>query len=177
MKLSALLAVAIILPAPRFVNAHDTRSTLQVDLRDFLKAARIDSEPDTMTAGLSAVLDVPAHSSVLVRDVDSNETTDGAVHGFILVLSTATDITSTIFRTSRMVASKESESYYFKTDKAGDLQKVVRTYVAYKDGKVVRGSGRSEAVDPSSPDGRHRFQHELDFWLKGKYRKKKAKSK
>ena len=47
----------------------------------------------------------------------------------------------------------------------------------YADGKAIRGSGHYDLIPSGDRTANKKLQHELDFWLKGKYRKKKPASK
>ena len=68
----------------------------------------------------------------------------------------------------------ESKDFYFKSDLTGNLTKAfVGTGKIDSEGKDIRGTGRLDDLDLYSDDVKTRFQHELDFWLKGAYRKKK----
>lgn len=155
-----------------FVNAAAAKR-----LHGFLQDARNNSKPGIITAGFSKFLDLPAGTPTRYRDVDEDETTDGAAHGFQLIIGTTTQINAVIFRVSRMLNAVTSESYFLTVDTKGTLQHVARAYVKYDGDKVIRGSGSSQVLEPTAPPVPEKLQHELDFWLKGMYRKTKSNKK
>jgi len=82
-----------------------------------------------------------------------------------------------MFRVSEMVTPNEEESYYVRFSSSGVLEHAAVGHLPYKDGKIIRGAASAKVIDINSLEVKKRVPHELDFWLKGKYRKKKAKSK
>ncbi|MBI4424722.1 MAG: hypothetical protein HY554_13395 [Elusimicrobia bacterium] len=69
------------------------------------------------------------------------------------------------------------EHYHFRVTLDGVLERAV-TISGLKDqqGNTISGSGSVAEKDIDSPEIKERFQHEVDFWLKGAYRKKKGKA-
>ena len=70
----------------------------------------------------------------------------------------------------------ENKTYYFRLSPDGVLEKAwLKTAKRTANGESVRSSGRVEEKDITSKEIKDRLQHELNFWLKGMYRKPAAK--
>ncbi len=97
-------------------------------------------------------------------------------HNSALVLDPSADnptpICLVLFTVRETPEKLERESYYFRLTQKGVLD---RAFVLHgkrdASGKVIPGSGVPEPKDIGSKEIKDRLQHELDFWLKGMYRK------
>lgn len=76
-----------------------------------------------------------------------------------------------VFLAGRTPDGVHRDSYCYRIDPKGALKTVAITHGIMKDGKPVKGSGTVEILDENAPGIRGKLQSELDFWLKGKYRK------
>ena len=64
---------------------------------------------------------------------------------------------------------------YFQTDLDGKLIKAIFGRIKVNEnGERILGSGTTQEQDIDSPRIKELFQKEVDFWLKGMYRKKPA---
>lgn len=129
--------------------------------------------------GRASFLDLPSGTREKYEDLYADEdSSDGFDHGCELFMLRGDDrVDQFVLRVSTMADPTQSDSYYFKLSPDGNLERIVRSKVSYKDDKPIRGSGKSQVMPLDTPGMTDKLQHELDFWLKGKYRKKKPKSK
>lgn len=66
-----------------------------------------------------------------------------------------------------------ADSYFYAAALDGRLKKAIRIRGKNtKTGKPVRGSGKVKRYNIKRRSVKKRFNHEVDFWLKGKYRRK-----
>lgn len=66
----------------------------------------------------------------------------------------------------------ESESFYVATDLKGQAKNGFVMTGKFEEGKPVRGSAVTRILELDSPELKRRLGRELDFWLKGRGRKK-----
>lgn len=60
----------------------------------------------------------------------------------------------------------------YRATLSGKLEAVLQTLADYDEtGKPIPASGKFTMLDPGAKEEKKIFRHELDFWLKGKYRK------
>ncbi len=172
---SALLAVAtIILLLPTFVNA-----AASVNLSEMTQTVMARGDHDTLEQGLARVLGLDGSRPERVLELEAEgDTTDGFDHGFEVVLdSSEMHVDVLLLRVGKMTSPKHSESYYFNLKPDGAIERATVVSAEYADGKVIRGSGHSEQVPKGTRLVKEKLKHELDFWLKGMYRKKKPAAK
>jgi len=106
----------------------------------------------------------------------NKETADNRFRDCFLVIGDESDspkpLAVVFLRKTRL--KWEGESFYFKLGLDGVLQKAFALRGNYDaSGRPVRGSGVEEILDGDSPEARERLQYELDFWLKGRHRRKR----
>jgi hypothetical protein len=107
-------------------------------------------------------------------EVDAAATTDGATHDFTVFFEK--DTASHVIFTSIRDEKRSSEYLNLYCDATGRPNKCVRMKGARDEsGSPIEGSLASE--DVGAKDRKAALQHELDFWLKGKYRKAAKKGK
>ncbi|MCX5788228.1 MAG: hypothetical protein NTX64_06950 [Elusimicrobia bacterium] len=105
-------------------------------------------------------------------DVDPTETTDGMRHDFMVVLDTNSKALA-VDCSTQYDSSGDRDSYHFLLSLNGVLEHALLIKgKLLPDGKPVRGSGVAQERDIKSSEIRRRVKHEMDFWLKGMYRKK-----
>jgi len=170
MKVS--FVVFCFIAAHNFAHATEIAKPLQ-PLVSQLLVSGVDSTvlqgPLAKALGFSS--DVPAK----VIEILLPQTTDGNNHASDLVVSKSTGVIEPIALVFMSSARRKTKStaYFFRVNLNGDIEK---SFVLYgnddKSGKPIKGSGHLDVLDIKSRDVRKRFQHELDFWLKGFYRKK-----
>lgn len=128
---------------------------------------------------LGSFIDLPGDVAVQSFRVSSASATDEMVHSFKVVVeeSTSTEKPTPLklLFTSTYYWPGNDEQYVFKANLDALLEKVITMSGKHSpDGKAVKGSGVVLEKDIDSPEIKERFQHELDFWLKEKYRKPKS---
>lgn len=113
------------------------------------------------------------------------DTSDGIDRAAMLVSYNAESgdgpVPSALFWTARIEVGRRSISYDYRTTLDGALEKAFRVDGETDEtGSDIRGKGKLTKLDVGDAAVRERFQRDvLDFWLKGKGRKKagaKAKS-
>jgi hypothetical protein len=124
------------------------------------------------------LIDIPSNQDVRSLDIPNELTTDNLYHGTSIAVDESANppkALKLIFSTTHSW-DDNSEDYHFKTNLNGKLEKVVSIFGKINPaGESVKGSGQVSEKDITSPEIKERFRHELDFWLKGAYRKKAAK--
>lgn len=83
-----------------------------------------------------------------------------------------------ILHTRNSIPGFATEQYFYRLSPQGKLEKAiaVRGKIDEQD-NAVPGSGEATVLDIEGPETKYRFQHELDFWLKGMYRRGKQDGK
>ncbi len=71
--------------------------------------------------------------------------------------------------------NNQMDARLIRVSLSGRIEKAVREAGKYgDDGKPIRGTGVLLPLDPNAPETRADLQHELDFWIRDKYRKSRA---
>ena len=106
-------------------------------------------------------------------EFDAPAAADGLDHLFWVVLKdTTTAAPLTVCMMAREFSGDYADTYYMKVSTAGTLERsVFMRGKRDRKGHLIWGSGMPEETELDSRDIRWRFSHELDFWLKGRYRK------
>ena len=93
-------------------------------------------------------------------------------HDFIVILGTDSKALA-VDCSTQYDSSGDRNSYHYLLSLNGELEHALLiTGKLHEDGKPVRGSGVPQEKETKSAEIRRRVKHELDFWLKGMYRKK-----
>lgn len=148
----------------------------QKRFKSFIESVMTDSEDAVLNPGRARYLGLQAGSLLKRKDIASEESVDGLSRSCEVVLDKSTKkVVAAVFLAAQPVSDGVREAYCFRLDPTGALKTVALTHGLMKDGQAVKGSGKAEEVDVNAPGIRAKLQHELDFWLKGKYRKKAGK--
>lgn len=125
-----------------------------------------------MDAARAKLIGLETGSPIRKLSLKSSENADGVSRLCEVVMDAAEKKkVCLLISAGTMVDPQNAESYVFRLTPAGDLEKVFKVKMAFKDGKVVRGGGTSEVVSADEPSVKEMLQKELDFWLKGRYKK------
>lgn len=136
-----------------------------------------DSEDSTLGIGSAKLYRLVAGSPLKAKELDSSDgVTDGYSHTCELILDShkKTRVLSIVFTVSRMASVQQHEAYCFRLSSHGTVELAVKSRMLFSGGEPVQGSGHSEELDIKSPATHNKLQHEIDFWLMGKYRKAKV---
>jgi len=175
-----LVLVVSIALLPNTVNARSGLSReRQIRLQSLYNTVLSSGAVASLDKGRAAFLSIDPGTPERVEELYGDEdASDGFDHGCELFLGRdQKTIEAVVFRVSTMTDAEHSQSYYFRLDPQGNLKRTVVTRALYHDDKPVRGAGRAEIMEKGAPGIEERLQHELDFWLKGMYRKKKSDKK
>ena len=180
MRITVFLAFVVALLHALPAQAASTRHKHEKDhsLDQLLKKLLKDGEAGAISPGRAKLVGLEPGTTSQALSVGHDEATDEIDHTAELVLDPAAPVPAPyrfLFRGGREEPEKkENWAQYFRADLKGHLEFSVRSHGRLDEqGKPIRGSGVAEPVDIASPEVRKAFQHELDFWLKGKFRKKK----
>lgn len=161
-------------PAP----AKGRRKAVPITLEQLVQELQAQGEVTQLPAVLAKLTGFPEGSLEKGVEVLASETTDSLGRRVGVVFSNAgsADATSPagLFWSTALRVDRRSEAYDYNTALDGTLKKAVRVDGQRdENGRPVRGAGKATELDLQSPEVRDRFRSDvLDFWLKGKGRKK-----
>jgi hypothetical protein len=166
----SLAATLIIMGFPFLVNAAGQKT-----MSALIKEARASGDKTVSAGGDVVHGGIPEGIPGWTLEVDAKNASDGMTHDFTVFFKDEIPMT-VVFTTIREGKRKEEHMNLF-CDASGKMNKCFRLVGAQDDkGDPVPGSGKSIALDLKDKAATSMLNHELDFWLKGKYRKpKKAK--
>ena len=172
MKLS-FLSVALALT---FVNAASSVKTKGLSWHELADKAYADGYLEENPARMFTA---PAGAVMKDLSADPEETADGQDHICALTLeskvASAKRLDFILSAAGPGLFKSESDERYFQTDLDGKLVKAIFARVKLDEkGERILASGITEEQDIDSPRIKELFQKEVDFWLKGMYRKKTA---
>ena len=163
----------MVVNGPAWADGSSLSKRLHSFIHEFVDAA----QDATVTPGRARFLELPAGSPEKRKEFEVGDSSDGIGHSCEVVLDKDTGkVMAAVFTAGTMKDRDHHDAFCFRVTPSGVLEHVALVHVLFKDGKTVRGAGTAETVDPEAPGIREKFQHELDFWLKGKYRKKAGKT-
>ncbi|MBI5243791.1 MAG: hypothetical protein HY922_08955 [Elusimicrobia bacterium] len=159
-------------PAKRTQGKRAAAMTLEVLVQKLLRAGNAG----TMDSKRAKLLDVPAGAPEKAGGFRADEVTDAISHTIELVLDPSAakpkPLCVVLMAAKEDLANLKRETYYFRLTPKGALEKalLIRGRLDEK-GEVIAGSGKAEEKDIRSAEIKGKLKHELDFWLKGMYRK------
>lgn len=162
-------ALVIIMGLAALVNAA-TRWALP----DLIKQAQasgesVAPESEDVRAGY-----IPAGSRGRALEIDEKESADGATHDFIVYEKDGPP--QTVLFSVISEKTRQREFLNFICDAKGRMNSCYRvTGDKDESGRPVRGSLKSFPLNRKGKETSALLQHELDFWLKGMYRKTASK--
>lgn len=135
--------------------------------------ASIKGAEASLGAGATKYLHLQEIVLKVMPEIGVDEATDGFSHDFYVGLSEGY-LACVVLAAHKNVPPK-IKATYFKADMNGKLERVVSlSGQSEEDGSAVHGSGLISPLDPTDEAQLKGFRHELDLWLKGKYRKPSA---
>lgn len=170
-------------PAPAPAQAEVKASTAAAKagpvpgMKKFVAHVLEEGMSESLPSALVAAYELPDGLDGRVLQIPAAETTDDLLHAFnALVLEDEPTKAKNLILLARKQAGdgRNTEFHAFVCAADGTLLKAVRS--AWKndsEGQAVGATASHRPLNISSPEIRARFRHELDFWLKGRYRKKK----
>ena len=175
MRLS-FLSVALALT---FVNAAPSVKTRDLTWEDL--ARKMEAE-GSQEEDMGTLFSSPAGSTGKGLTIEPKDTTDGRDHACVLTLvpteSSAKRLDFVLSAAGPGLFKNESDEIYFQTSLDGKLVKAIFGRIKLDEsGERILGSGTTEVQDLDAPRIKALFQKEVDFWLKGLYRKKPASDK
>lgn len=157
--------------SPALIKKKLPKQIPPTEARQGLVQLLLDDGIDHNFGGLwSKHFDYPDPSPAYSADFGSSTTRDNLSHiGSLLV--DKSDVTNAkpikLVFTSIQESGSNVEEYKFIVSLNGTLEKAAISHAKAK----VDGSAVFSVLDIDSPDVKKRLQHELDFWLYGKYHK------
>lgn len=131
---------------------------------------------ESFPPALSAAYQLPEGLDGRILQVFPEDAADGLLHAFNALVE---DAEPTVVRRLILLTRKQppdgktTEFYAFICSPDGTLLKAVRS--AWRNdsgGEAMETPGAHKLLDLAAPATRARFRRELDFWIKGRYRKK-----
>lgn len=178
-----LSSSALISPCQSAQAAPKRRKAREITLAEFVEKLKREGELTQFPAVLKKIMDFPSASTKKTLAAEVHETTDGAsrLANIVFDLPDSGDepVPIGLYWSSRLEVARTSESYDYRTTLDGVLKKATRIDGRLdENGKAVRGGGKLTQLDVKSQVVQERFKREvLDFWLRGKGRKKAASAK
>ena len=171
----SILPLVILVNGWAFGENRELSKQFNAFIEHLLKDSK-GSEDATLIPGRAKFLGLEAGSALKRRNLGVEDgVTDGFDHSCELVLDNKKKkVLAVVFTVEQMVDEQHNEMYCFRLSPRGSIQRTAITRGLLKDGNPVVGSGRAEIVNADSPAIHEKLQHEIDFWLMGKYRKAKV---
>ncbi len=141
-------------------------------------AGKMEAEGDKED-DMGTLFSRPAGTTGRGLTIEPTDTTDGRDHASSLALNPTTTpakrLDFVLSAGGPGLFKNESDEMYFQTDLDGKLIKAIFGRIKVNEnGERILGSGTTQEQDIDSPRIKELFQKEVDFWLKGMYRKKPA---
>lgn len=155
-----------------FVNAAGEPQTIvsSKKLERFMQQFSLEAKDETASIGYARILEVQTQTRVPTKAISSRRVGDYARNCQIFFEPETSRKMFLVFSVSRKLDPENEENHFFKISLDGKLQLVVFGHSFYKDGRVIKGAGKSQKVEPDAPGVQDELKRELDFWLSGKYR-------
>lgn len=175
-------ALAANTPQPTLTEKLDKKARSQgMSLEALVRKILNEGEDDSFGKFIGNFLGVPDGAPIKLKQVAREKSADNrnrscavvgqepAGHGFKPVC---------LVFLAQSLNGLDGESHYFRVAPDGSLETSFISRMKFDEsGKPVRGSGVKTDLDVNAPETKALLQHELDFWLKGKYRKKPTAAK
>ena len=150
-----------------------TASLNAATLSSLAQRAVAKGQPATLGVGAVRFLRLNETELRVLPEIPADKTTDGFNHDFYAVIGGGA------IRAVILAAHKKEpprlRATYFKAELSGRLERVAALAGDLDDdGEPVKGTGQLSNLEVDDVDTIKRFRHELDFWLKGAYRKPEA---
>ena len=145
-------------------------------MKKFVAHVLEEGMSESLPSALVAAYELPEGLDGRILQVTPQETTDGLLHAFnALVLEEEPSKVQRLILLARKQAGdgRNTEFHAFICAPDGTLIRVVRS--AWKndpEGQAMGASASHRPLSAASPAVKALFRHELDFWLKGRFRKK-----
>ena len=149
-----------------------------MSLKQLIQRLVADGTDVPVGPNMGKFLGFPNGADSKYEQVEPDDTTDGLQHNVKVVLDRSTEGSEKpvclIVIGARL--GPETSSNYFRLTLEGKPALAFR-FSGRNDenGRAVRGSGVKTDLDLNDPEVKASLQRELDFWLKGKGRKKAAR--
>lgn len=145
-------------------------------VKKFVAMVLEEGAAESLPPALRAAYELPDGLDGRVLQVFPEDAADGLLHAFNALVE---DSDPAVVRRLILLTRKQppdgrkTEFHAFICTPDGALLKVVRSAWSYDaEGQVVGKSGAHKLLDISAPATRERFRRELNFWIRGRYRKK-----
>jgi len=149
-----------------------TSESQPVTLQKFISGMLTEARPYILDKQIGVFLGFPEDAPGRTRSLSSQATTDGMGHQCVLMTDGLTGHPLALVLVNQIRSGLDSESHYFRLAVDGSLELAFVSWGKYDEaGKPVMGTGQAKMVETNSPEARGILRHELDFWLKGMYRK------
>lgn len=147
----------------------------RVQWNDLLRRIEAEGEHINYSPLLARDLDLPPNCPIQVL-LSNEQAVDGLDRDVSLVLPKPGKPSAVMFQTVRSGAKSDWIVRYLVSLDGSRLQKAVALEGTNdRQGRPIRGSARRFPKDINSREVRKGYQRELDFWLKGMYRKPSAR--
>lgn len=156
-----------------------TKRSPELTIEQFALKLKTEGQATQFTPVLIKVLGFPDGATKRGFDAKKDQTVDGVSRIADIVFNKADAEEPEpvgLYWTTRREAEETSKTYLYRSGLDGNLAEAVRVDAPLDErGRDVRGAGKATVLDLGDAEVRERFQREvLDFWLKGKGRKKAA---
>ena len=170
----SILSVAL---GAAFVNAASPTKSNFLSWGAFAQKLEVEG---TEEAKVGSMFTPPAGAIAKGSEVFSEDTSDAQYHGCGLAFDTSAPPPKRLWfvlsTKTPGLFKNERDDTYFQVDLDGELRKAIFGRIKLDENdNPIPGSGVTEVQDIKSPRIKELFQKEIDFWLKGMYRKNPAK--
>lgn len=170
-RIEIAISVALLLIA---VKASASQTT---EFQRLVERIQREGEADTFYRANDIVEALGIDSGAPAKGFEANlgETSDGMRHVCALILKNGKPLC--VILTVKKKYKDHDNQPMFRLSLSGKLERAINDFGRYDvNGQPVPGSGITTVLALKSKETRATLQHELDFWLKGMYRKPAAQA-